>query len=151
MTACDARIVAMALQMVGEADISTLLTELESWLAGSFLEQRAVAAGLCEPVLLNNPKIVGRVLEILDQITLNLIRTESEAGDERRILRQALGYCWSVAAAGLPEAGKKYLEKWLEIPNPDVRWILRENLTKKRLIRLDPDWTATVLARLQGN
>ena len=30
----------------------------------------------------------------------------------------------------------------------DLRWIARENLRKRRLERLDPDWVATLRARV---
>jgi len=33
------------------------------------------------------------------------------------------------------------MEKWLLWDDPDIRWIMKENLKKNRLIRLDPYWT----------
>lgn len=135
--------VAMALQMIGQKDINLLLAELKSWLDGSFLEQRAVAAGLCEPCLLMEPDTTSRVLEYLDHITANLAETIDRSGEDFRILRQGLGYCWSVAAAALPEPGRSYLEKWLGKNDRDIRWILRENLKKQRLIRVYGDWVKT--------
>ena len=51
---CEA--VAMALQTWGERDMDALLDEMERWIAGSPLEQRAAAAGLCEPKLLGRPE-----------------------------------------------------------------------------------------------
>jgi hypothetical protein len=50
-----------------------------------------------------------------------------------RVLRQALGYCWSVAVAALPDEGMRRLERWVGSEDPDVRWIVRENLKKRRL------------------
>jgi hypothetical protein len=58
------------------------------------------------------------------------------------VLRQGLGYCWSVAVAALPEEGKPLMEKWCADPDPDIRWIMRENLRKNRLVRMDPAWSA---------
>ena len=57
--------------------------------------------------------------------------------DAFKTLRQGLGYCWSVAVAALPEAGKPLMEKWLASADPDIRWIMRENLKKNRLVRMD--------------
>jgi hypothetical protein len=66
-------------------------------------------------------------------------RTERRATDVR-VLRQALGYCWSVAVAADPEAGLPRFEALREDPDPDpdVAWIVRENLRKARLIRVMP-------------
>lgn len=139
--------VAMALQMVGVWNMEMLLAELEGWLAGSFLEQRAVAAGLCEPALLWDVAVCRRVLEILERITAGVVQSSDRKNDAFRTLRQALGYCWSVAAAALPEEGKQALERWVDYPDADVRWIVRENLKKKRLARLDPQWAAAMLVR----
>ncbi|MCC6148580.1 MAG: hypothetical protein IT308_13555 [Anaerolineaceae bacterium] len=140
--------VAMALQMIGVWDMEMLLTELEGWLAGSFLEQRAVAAGLCEPVLLRETTVSRRVLEILDHIMAGIEKSGNRKSSGFKTLRQALGYCWSVAAAALPEAGMKALEKWAGHPDPDIHWILRENLKKNRLVRLNREWVVAMLARL---
>jgi hypothetical protein len=51
-----------------------------------------------------------------------------------------LSYCWSVAVAALPEAGKPAMEKWLASEDPDICRIMRENLKKDRLARLDRAW-----------
>ena len=52
-----------------------------------------------------------------------------------RTLRQALGYCWSVAVAADPDAGLDLFLALGDSPDPDVRWIHRENSKKKRLAR----------------
>ena len=62
--------------------------------------------------------------------------------------RKGLAYCWSVAIAALPAAGKPLMERWLTSEDRDVRWIMRQNLQKQRLIRIDAGWVATSLARL---
>jgi hypothetical protein len=56
-----------------------------------------------------------------------------------RVLRQALGYCWSVAVAALPAEGFARLERWAAADDPDVRWLVRENLRKSRTRRADPE------------
>jgi hypothetical protein len=45
-----------------------------------------------------------------------------------------------VAVAALPAEGKPMLERWLNVPDQDIRWILKENLKKNRLVRLDVGW-----------
>ena len=134
--------VAMGLQRLGAADMPVLLEEMARWLDGSWLERRAVVAALCEPPILRNSAHATRVLECMDEIT----RTVAAAGagerrtDGFRVLRQALAYGWSVAVVACPEVGKPLFERWLLSPDRDVQWILRENLKKNRLKRMDLDW-----------
>jgi hypothetical protein len=56
--------------------------------------------------------------------------------DDVRTLRQALGYCWSVAVAADPEAGLPAFARLEEDDDPDARWIVRSNRAKARLARL---------------
>jgi hypothetical protein len=138
--------VAMALQRWGERDMPALLAEMARWAGGSRYEQRAAAAALCEPALLRDPAAAARTLSILDDI----MATVPGAADRREegflALRKGLGYCWSVAVVAAPERGKALLEKWAAVDDPNARRIVRENLSKKRLVRLDAGWTA----RLKG-
>jgi hypothetical protein len=55
-------------------------------------------------------------------------------------LRKGMGYCWSVAVVALPQEGKALMEKWLKSADKDIRWIMKENLKKNRLVRMDADW-----------
>ncbi len=63
-------------------------------------------------------------------------------------MRQGLAYGWSVAVAANPAAGKPLFERWLASTNHDVRWIMRQNLAKYRLIRIDPGWVTAGQAAL---
>ena len=40
------------------------------------------------------------------------------------------------------------MEQWLIQTDKDVRWIMRENLKKARLARMDSVWVSDWLARL---
>ena len=134
--------VAMALQRWGDADMEALLRAMAEWSHGSPWEQRAAAAALCEPRLLVNPDHAAATLHILDTITASLSQNEARKSEAFRVLRQGLGYCWSVAVAAYPEEGKPLMEKWCAVRDPDIRWVMRENLRKNRLVRMDPDWSA---------
>jgi len=134
--------VAMALQRIGEADMDGLLVEMDDWSRGTPLEQRAAAAALCEPRLLGQALQVRQVLQILDHITASITDVQERRSPDFLALRKGLGYCWSVAVAALPDEGKAYMERWLANPDKDIHWIIRENLKKKRLLRLDADWVA---------
>jgi hypothetical protein len=140
--------VAMALQRWGDADMDTLLRAMAEWSRGSLWEQRAAAAALCEPRLLANPTHAAATLQILDAITVSLVQNQDRRDEGFRVLRQGLGYCWSVAVAACPEEGKPLMEKWFSDPDPNIRWIMRENLRKNRLARMDPAWTARWLTEL---
>jgi len=141
--------VAMALQRWGRVDMDGLLSEMRSWADGNRLEQRAAVAALCEPALLRDEDHCRAVLEILDEITGSIEGAADRRDDAFRVLRQALGYCWSVAVAADPDDGISALGMWMPCADPDVRWVMRENLKKKRLIRIEgaPIEHWTTLAR----
>lgn len=132
--------VAMALQRWGDADMPALLKAMNEWVKGTLLERRAVAAAVCEPRLLRDPKHAKRVLKLLDTITTSIVRETDRRAEDFKTLRQALGYCWSVAVVASPIEGKPAMEKWLVNPDADVAWIMRENLKKNRLERMDAVW-----------
>jgi hypothetical protein len=132
--------VAMALQRLGDEDMSALIQAMKTWSTGTPLEQRAAAAALCEPRLLSQAKHARAVLRILDKITASLRKVENRRSEDCLALRKGLGYCWSVAVAALPDEGKRLMEKWLVDSDKDIHWIMRENLKKDRLARADADW-----------
>ena len=126
----------MALQLIGKHDFYLLSFICNEWVCGNFFEQRALAAGICEPELLSDPRHAELALQLLVQITQLLSGVENRKLDGFRVLRKGLGYCWSVAVAANPEFGKPAFEKLLELDDKDVNWIIRENLKKNRQIRL---------------
>jgi hypothetical protein len=133
--------VAMALQRLGRSDMNLLLKEMWRWSEGNLLERRAAAAGLCEPGLLYDVDISQQVLLILDTITHSLLNEDNRRSVECQALNKALSYCWSVVVAAQPEIGKPFMERWVYSEDPDVRRIMKSNLKKKRLLRIEPDWT----------
>jgi hypothetical protein len=141
--------VAMALQRWGDADMDALLEEMEVWSHGTPLEQRAAAAALCEPRLLQVQGQVARVLHIVDEITASIPWVEDRRSDEFQALRKGLGYCWSVAVAALPEEGKAAMARWFASDDKDIRWIMKENLGKNRLARMDAAWVAASTDQLR--
>lgn len=141
--------VAMALQRLGDADMERLLAEMQAWAQGTRLEQRAAAAAICEPRLLTRPHHAAAALHILDQITASLAAGGEHSSVDVSALRKGLGYCWSVAVVALPAEGKPLMKKWLAHPNRDVGWVMRENLKKARLQRMDAAWVQDCLSRLQ--
>jgi hypothetical protein len=132
--------VAMALQRYGDVDMDGLIIAMQNWSKGSPLEQRAAAAALCEPRLLTQSAHARAVLQILDDITVGILRIDNRRSDDFIALRKGLGYCWSVAVVALPDVGKATFEKWLSTTDKDIRWVIKVNLKKNRLDRMDAEW-----------
>jgi hypothetical protein len=132
--------VAMALQRLGKQDMHRLLDAMQTWSAGNWLEKRAAAAALAEPVLLHNEKEALEALQILDRITESMENFGDAKNEKFKILQQGMSYCWSVVVAAAPEQGKQLMEKWLACPDRVIQRIMQENLKKNRLMRMDPAW-----------
>lgn len=127
--------VAMAIQEL-TTDLGASLDRLADW-TESPLEQRAVVAGLCEPKLLGGPATM-RLLELLGAMTRGFDH-DRRLSTEEQVLRQALGYGWSVVLAAWPEGLGRFGELFA-LNGKHLVWILKENLKKNRLVRLDPEW-----------
>jgi len=140
--------VAMALQRLGDADTDALIAAMKTWSTGAPLEQRAAAAAVCEPRLLRQAKHARAALRLLDKITASLRKVQDRKNEDFIALRKGLGYCWSVAVAALPDEGKRLMDKWLADTDPDIRWIMKENLNKNRLARVAADWVKQWQSRL---
>jgi HEAT repeats len=134
--------VAMALQRVGRESMPRLIAEMRVWVAQAPYVQRAAAAALCEPALLKDPAQAREVLLIIDGITSSLAAAMDRRDEGFRVLRQALGYCWSVAAAAAPAQARPLIERWLRSDDADVAWIMKANLGKARMSALGKDWVA---------
>jgi hypothetical protein len=133
--------VAMALQRLGEADAERLEALVRDWLEDPRpLVVRASVAGVCEPRLLKVGLLAAAALEACARATgfLAALPVERRRLPDARTLRQALGYCWSVAVAGCPERGLAEFESLTEQADgdSDLTWIVRENRKKKRLAKL---------------
>ena len=125
--------VARGLQRLGDVDPVRLRSLVARWASDSeALVQRAAIAAICEPRLLADIATARAALDACRTVTRAFL-----AGRERnRVLRQALGYCWSVAIAGAPAEGLEYFGAVRQNDDPDAQWIVRENLQKSRLQRL---------------
>ena len=115
---------------------------------GNAYEKRAVVAGLCEPKLLKDKAVAFHVINFLDEITATLDH-DNKLTDEEDSLRKALGYGWSVAIVHAPAAGKKAFEKLLQKKSKHIKWIMKENLKKNRLIKTDAEWVKIMESKLK--
>ncbi len=134
--------------VVRNQNLPALLNEIEQWSKGNNFEQRAAVAAICEPRLLTDPKDAGRVFNRLNEITISLAEARDRRNEGFQALRKALGYGWSVAIAAYPVIGKGEFSHWLSSQDKDVRWVVKENLKKNRLTRMDAAWVEQCLAQL---
>lgn len=131
--------VAMALQRLGDADLPQLLDVVRAWAVDPDpLVQRAALAGICEPRLLASPAGAATALEACRTATASLAARPLDARKDSsvRVLRQGLGYCWSVAVAADPAHGLTAFAELERSNDPDVAWVARENRKKRRLASL---------------
>ena len=129
--------VAMGLQRLGDHRPDELALIAAEW-SGSRdpLVARAAVAAVAEPRLLKTSAAVGAALGVLDNATRLVVASANRRDEGVRVLRQALGYAWSVVIAADVDRGWPLFVEWSKSGDPDVAWIVRENLKKNRLVRL---------------
>jgi hypothetical protein len=131
---------ARGLQLLGDAEPGALQGIVDDWSASAdaWLARAAVAA-ICEPRLLHTDDAQALALQACARATELLlgggpiVSEPTRTQEAHRVLRQALGYGWSVAIAASPEAGLSAFRTLEADEDPDARWIVRSNLTKARL------------------
>jgi hypothetical protein len=130
---------ARALQLIGDAEPALLRQIVAEWLtdADGYV-RRAAVAGICEPRLLVDAGTASAALDACSSATdwIGSLPVEKRRDPAVRNLRQALGYCWSVAVAAAPTAGLAAFGRLRVVDDPDIRWIVATNLTKARLRRI---------------
>ncbi len=113
---------------------------IKSWLNKTHLHQRAMIAGLCIPKLQTIEIIYRETAIILEQLMKEVLNWNGQLSEGQKALRKALGYCWSIAIEANPDSMKSEFEKYLRYENKHIVWIVRSNLKKNRLIKLDIKW-----------
>jgi hypothetical protein len=91
---------------------------------------------------------VKRVIRLLEGITRDFSKSKNRKSDEFSALKKGLSYCWSAAVAASPADGKRAMEKWFGSNDSDMRAVMRENLKKDRLKRMDAIWVACWQAKV---
>jgi len=139
----------MGLQLIGEQDLAAMKEIVEQWMQnGDWLVLRAVAAGLAHPPILKDPGAALYAVETAGALVKAFSRADAKErkAESFRVLRQGLGYSLSVFAAASPGAGFALLRTCAAVRDPDLRWVVRENLKKKRLSQDFPKECAAVAA-----
>jgi hypothetical protein len=130
--------VSIAFQQLLPAATEETITYLMMLAAeGNNFQQRASIAAVAEPPLLHTPELINAALSI-QRIVLERVHSVPVAERRRedfRALRQALGYTLSVVTAATPEKGFALMRQCASWGDPDINWVLRENLKKKRLAK----------------
>ena len=130
--------VAIALQrMLPAAPQETIEFLIELATNGNCFQQRASIAAIAEPALLQDQVLIDAAL-MIQRIVLERFHELSIVDRKRedvRVLRQALGYTISVVTAATPEKGFALMRNCVKWNDPDINWVLRENLKKKRLAK----------------
>lgn len=140
--------VALGLQQYGRVDFGGLMAVAKEWSKEGLLERRAAVAAVCEPDLLKDSDRAKAVFDLLDDITGSIAQVQEAKSEELKALRKTLGYGWSVAVAAQPATGKGRMERWIGVRDGHIRWIMTQNLKKKRLVRMDAKWVNDQLDRL---
>lgn len=127
--------VVLGLQLLGDTSFSALATVAKEWMSTKeSLVYRAIVAALCEPRLLRTAEAAALAIDACRIATESIVTmtNEQRKNPEVRVLRQTLGYCWSVAIVADPVNGLAVFSA-LDTSDTDVAWIVRENWRKKRL------------------
>jgi len=141
--------VCMGLQRLMASHGGEVWAELANWIPrASLLELRAVAAAVAEPPLLQDPEQATSALHIHRGIMERVLAARERKGENFRVLRQGLGYTLSVVVRAAPRDGFEFMAQLAASGDPDVRWIVRENLKKNRLLKNYPEQVATIEALL---
>ena len=130
--------VALALQHLLPVDPQETIDFLiELATKGNCLQQRASIAAIAEPSLLQTLAMIDAAVAIQRLVLerLHALSTASRKREDVRSLRKSLGYTLSVVTAAAPERGFALMRDCAGWDDPDINWILRENLKKKRLAK----------------
>ncbi|OJV64880.1 MAG: hypothetical protein BGO41_14930 [Clostridiales bacterium 38-18] len=121
---------------------------LEPLRSGTALELRTYIATVAEPALLNGYMDTNLILDDLYNITLSNFKHDLKLSESEKVLRKALGYCWSVVLCGKDANRGMFEQLMLEKKNKHISWIINENLKKNRLMKLDPVWVEQLKLQL---
>ena len=108
---------------------------------GSYFQQCVTVVTMEEQHLLYNPSVLDIALQGVRTV-LEHVQSAPVSVRKRKdfyALRQALGYMLSVVTVIAPSQGFALMRECATWNDPDITWILRENLKKKRLARFTED------------
>jgi hypothetical protein len=115
---------------------------------GNYWQQCAAITTIAEEALLYMPDVLSTALQLQHIILERLHHAPLDVrkGEDFRTLKRTLGFTLSVITVSAPEQGFALMRLCATWNDPDITWILRENLNKKRLAKFVED--ARVVASL---
>ena len=132
--------VRMGLQAVMRSQPEETLEILWSWVqGGDLLEMRAAAAAVGAPNLLTDERFASSALQLHKLIFDHFPTIGDRKAESFRVLRKALGYTLSLVVVEIPEAGFDLIDELISSGDPDLIWIVKNNLKKNRLHREFPN------------
>ena len=132
--------VAMGIQYMLILNEDKSLKAIKGWFNKTDFHRRAMIAGLCTPRLQLIETISRETAFILEQLMKDVLAWQGKLSEEQKALRKALGYCWSIAIEANPSQLKPLFKKYYKYENKNIIWILKSNLKKNRLVKLDEKW-----------
>ncbi|NIM58185.1 MAG: hypothetical protein GTO16_04485 [Candidatus Aminicenantes bacterium] len=141
--------VAMGFQRVSEKNFTVIKEMFSKWIKkSSLLEKRAILVTLAHPPVLDNKENAIFSFRIADEILQGLQKLDGieRKSEEFAILKKGLEFTISVYVASLPQEGFRFLKKWAQKANLDIKKILKSNLSKTRLIKKYGPMVKEVLA-----
>jgi len=105
---------------------------------------RAVAAGVAEPIILKDNETAQKALELHKEIYSRILSRKERKSDTFKTMRKGLGYTLSVVVCAVPKEGFLLIQKLVGLQDADIRWIIKQNLKKKRLTKNFPDDVASI-------
>lgn len=140
---------AFAFQRIGEGDFKVLKGLLSTWLdRASLSEWRAIVAALAHPPFFETKggdeggsEAVAFALDVAGNImaAVHKLPKTGRQTEEFRVLQKGLGYALSVFAAASPADGFRFLRRWAEGDDNDIKKIVAANIRKARLAKRFPD------------
>lgn len=126
--------VGMALQRLLDVNSQEMLNDIKQWIINdNWLEMRAVAAGIAHPRVLERKDFAIFALQLHKKIFEVILDSNERKSENFKILRKGLCYTLSVVTQVVPNEGFAYMKQILKYNDPDINFIIRENLKKNRL------------------
>jgi hypothetical protein len=132
---------------------STLTLQiLDEWIKmESWLVYRAIAAGLASPSTLQDRTIAIKALDLHKKVLETILSNPNNRNEDFKILRKGLAYTLSVIIVEVPDEGFTYLKSLTKTQDKDIRWIIKENMKKNRLVKAYKAEVQQVQALLKSN
>jgi hypothetical protein len=134
------------------ADFLATAEELVAWVeSGRLFTMQVVAEAISDPRLLTDETNAVAALALHRALidTYVLLPLTYRGHPDCRPLRKTLAYSLSIAVAAQPQEGFKTVQRWAARADPDLNWILIQNLTEPRLADVYQSQTEMLLKLLK--